>query len=83
MWRRTQSDHTPGRLVAQSRIIAAVRDGAILSGTTEELAHRFDVREHDLYTAVLEMAMLGWLTITTGADFRHTICWVGHSRRHT
>ena len=60
----TAPDPDPAAVSAEGRIVEAVADGAVLSGTPAELARRLHLRADDLIVAVGELVAVGWLRVS-------------------
>ena len=68
-------------LVAQGRLLDAVADGAVLCGTTDELAGRLDVSIAAFRAALRELAAARWIVAQTQPDGRLTVRWERRQHR--
>ena len=68
-------------LVAQGRLLDAVADGAVLCGTTDELAGRLDVSIAAFRAALRELAAARWIVAQTEPDGRLTVRWERRQHR--
>ena len=72
-------------LVAQGRLLDGVADGvadgAVLSGTTDELAGRLDVSIAAFRAALRELAAARWIVAQTQPDGRLTVRWERRQHR--
>ena len=62
-------------LIAQGRLVDAIADGAVLRGSTDELAERLDVSDGALRAALKELAAAQWIVAQTELDGRLTVRW--------
>jgi len=68
-------------LVAQGRLLDGVADGAVLCGTTDELAGRLDVSIAAFRAALRELAAARWIVAQTQPDGRLTVRWERRQHR--
>jgi hypothetical protein len=59
-------------LRAQGHILETLADGAVLTGTPEELGARFGLAPVELRRCLLELVLAGWAAIDTDAAGRLT-----------
>jgi hypothetical protein len=65
---------TTRRVLGQGRILEALpNDEAVLTGTLDSLARRFDLTPDDLRTCLRELLRAGWVVVQTQPFHRLTV----------
>ena len=67
--------------MAEGRLVDAVADGTVLSGTAEALAERLGVNTADLRAAVGGLAEAGWIAVESDPNGRLSVRWERRSGR--